>query len=146
MYSMPKYPARGSKTLGWKLHERVAFAHGDRFRHRHDLSHELPGRLAGECQRGFNFCVLRKVLRVWKIERAASCIELVLALLSSLQRIGDPVDVAQIKPGRVNQNASAFFSGDIKAPQSRFGEGVSDGKTFVRVVAGGAKVVVRRYQ
>src|SRR6185436_11034639 len=68
-----------------KLNERMALPNRDRLRHGHNLSDEGSRRFAGECQRRFNFRVLREVLCVRKIESAASRVESIGALLSSLQ-------------------------------------------------------------
>src|SRR6185503_12006149 len=100
------------ETGGWELHERVTFANSDRFGHRDNLPDKLSGRIARESQSGFDFGVLWKVFRVWQIERAASWIESICSLLTSLQRVRDIVNVAQVEVRGINQNAIAFFSHD----------------------------------
>src|SRR5690348_14278393 len=58
-----------------QLHERMTLAHRDRFRHWNNFSNVLSGWFAGERQSGFNFGVLRKVLCIWQVERAAGVVE-----------------------------------------------------------------------
>src|SRR5712691_9514711 len=56
------------------------------------------------------------------------------------------MNVAQIESSGVNQRAIAFFGGDFKSPQRRFGECVPDGATLVGIIAVRAKRLVRSDQ
>src|SRR5947207_4374430 len=121
----------------------MPLTNSNRFRHRNDLPDELSGRFASERQGSFNFRVLRKVFCVWQIERAATCVEPIRALLSALKCVGDLMNIAQVECCRVNEHAISFFSSDVKSPQGRFCESVFYGDTFVGIVADRAKIVIR---
>src|SRR5215213_1172644 len=77
-----------------QLHKRMALTHCDRFGYGDNLSDVLSRSFANKRQGGFHFCVLRKVLCVWKIKSAATRFEFIRSLLSSLQRAGDLMNVA----------------------------------------------------
>src|SRR5947207_8389782 len=121
----------------------MPLTNSNRFRHRNDLPDELSGRFASERQGSFNFRVLRKVFCVWQIERAATCVEPVRALLSALKCVGDLMNVAQVEVCRVDQHAISFFSSDVKSPQGRLCESVFYRDTLVGIVAARAKTVIR---
>src|SRR6185503_6726113 len=134
------------ETRRRQLHERMTFANGDRFGHGYNFSYKLAHRLTRECQRRFDFGVLWKIFGVREIKRAARGFKTIRPLLSSLERVRNLMNVTQVKVCSIHQNASAFFGNDIESPQGRFGKGIFDGKTFVRIVCRRAKVVVRRHQ
>src|SRR5205085_3021280 len=118
----------------------------DRFRHRHDLPDVLSCRFTGKRQRRFDFGVLWKVFRVREIKRTAAWIEPVRALLFSLERVGDLMNVAKVEVRRVNQDAIPFFGRDLESPQRRFSECVFYCDALIGIVADRAKVVIRRDQ
>src|SRR5688572_15932443 len=125
-----------------KLNKRVTLAHRYRFRHRHNLPDESACRFADEREGCFYFSVLRKVFRVWEIERAAIGFEPVVALLLPLQRVRHLMNVAQVKRSGVDQDASLFFCCDFEAPQRRLGKRVFHCISLVCVVAERAEPVV----
>src|SRR5215470_13392056 len=90
------------ETSGRQLDQRVAFTHCYRFRHRHNLPDKLACWFAGEGQGGFNFSILREVLGVWQIKGTARGIQTIGALLVSLQRTWNLVNVAEKEVGRIN--------------------------------------------
>src|SRR6266516_7553796 len=60
------------ETPRWQFDKRMMFADGDRLRHGRHLTHERPRfTFAGESDSRLDFSVLRKVLSVREIERAA---------------------------------------------------------------------------
>src|SRR5688572_26803585 len=131
-------------TCRRQLNKRVTLAHGDRLGHRDDLPYKSSRGVASERERRFNFRVLREVLRVRQVKRAATRIEPIRALLSALQGRRHFVNVAQIKIGRVHKHASALLGCDFETPQRGFSKRVFHRKPFIRVIAVRAKTIIRR--
>src|SRR4030095_9649460 len=133
----------GLVTGGRQFNERYMLTNCNCFRSRCYLTDQRSRLICGERQRGFDFCVLRKILCIREIERAATGIQSEGALLRALKCGSYLMHVAEIEVCSVYERSSALLGSNLKPPQGRFSKSIFNCLTFVRIVGNGAKVVIR---
>ncbi len=127
-----------------QLDERVMLANRHELRDRGHATDERAGTIVRlERQHRFDFGVLRKGFRSRQINRAATAIDGVVALLRRAQASRDAMHVAREEVGGVDCDGIGFALLDFEAPQHRSRERVFNGVALIRIVAQRAKVRVR---